>query len=105
MKNIRFILTVLGALLTMATAAQAQHTRVNATIPFNFVVGDRAYPAGDYSFTNSDAVLQILPMPKEPAWGLLLSQGCQSARPSETTKLVFRKNGRLLFPPADLGCR
>jgi hypothetical protein len=96
MKNIRFILTVLTALLTMATAAQAQHTKVSATIPFNFVVGDRAYPAGEYSFTNSGAVLQITNA-EHIGMGLLLSQACQSARPSETTKLVFQKMGDYYF--------
>jgi hypothetical protein len=96
MKNIRFILTVLTALLTMATAAQAQHTKVSATIPFNFVVGDRAYPAGEYSFTNSGAVLQITNA-EHIGMGLLLSQACQSARPSETTKLVFQKMGGYYF--------
>ncbi len=96
MKNIRSILTVLVALLTMATAAQAQHTKVSANIPFNFVVGDRAYPAGEYSFTNSGVVLQITNA-EHTGMGLLLSQACQSARPSETTKLVFQKMGAYYF--------
>jgi hypothetical protein len=96
MKNIRFILTVIAALLTMATAAQAQHTKVSATIPFNFVVGDRAYPAGDYSFTNSGVVLQINNA-GQTGTEMLLSQSCERARPSETTKLVFQKMGGYYF--------
>ena len=96
MKNIRFILTVIAALLTMATAAQAQHTKVSATIPFNFVVGDRAYPAGDYAFTNSGVVLQINNA-GQTGTQMLLSQSCERARPSETTKLVFQKMGDYYF--------
>ena len=46
MKNLRSILLALTVLL-LATAAQAQTTRVQASIPFDFVVGDHAYSAGD----------------------------------------------------------
>lgn len=33
----------------MATAAQAQQTSVRANVPFDFVVGNNAYPAGEYA--------------------------------------------------------
>lgn len=46
MNNLRSVLFALIVLL-MATAAQAQQTNVKAKIPFDFVVGDRAYPAGE----------------------------------------------------------
>jgi len=48
MKNLRPFFFALAALL-MATAAHAQHENVKATVPFDFVVGDRAYPAGEYT--------------------------------------------------------
>jgi hypothetical protein len=48
MKNLRSVIFVLAVLL-MATAANAQQTNVKANVPFDFVVGDRAYPAGEYS--------------------------------------------------------
>ena len=48
MKNLRSILLALTVLL-LATAAQAQTTNVKASIPFNFVVGNHAYSAGEYT--------------------------------------------------------
>ena len=56
MKNLRSILAALVVLL-MATAAHAQQPMVSATVPFNFAIGDRAYPAGNYLFKNDGAVL------------------------------------------------
>ena len=95
MKTAKAILFALTVLL-MATAAKAQETKVRANVPFDFVVGDRAYPAGEYSFTNNDAALQITNA-EGTGMELLLSRACQSARPSETTKLVFQKMGGYYF--------
>lgn len=93
MKNLRSILAALAVLL-MATAAHAQQTRVTATVPFNFVAGDRAYPAGDYLFSTSDAVLKITNDQKSE---MMLSQACESVEPSADTKLVFQSMGGNYF--------
>ena len=47
MRNLRSLLFGV-AVLAMATAAQAQ-TAVKATVPFDFVVGNHAYSAGEYT--------------------------------------------------------
>jgi len=91
-KSILFALTI----RLMATTAKAQEIKVHASVPFDFVVGDRAYPAGDYFFTNSDAALQISNA-EHIGMSLLVSRACQSSRPSETTKLVFQKMGDYYF--------
>lgn len=88
MKTLRPILAVF-ALLFVATAAHAQHTAVSATIPFNFVVGDRAYPAGEYTFQSNGALLRIEDSDKMQL-GILISNACESGMPSNATKLVFR---------------
>jgi hypothetical protein len=93
MKNLRSILAALAVLL-MATAAQAQQTRVTATVPFNFIAGDRAYPAGDYLFSSSDAVLMITNDGKSE---VMLSQACESVERSADTKLVFQSMGGNYF--------
>jgi hypothetical protein len=91
MKNLRSILAVLAVLL-MATAAHAQQSKVTATVPFNFVAGDRAYTAGDYSFSNDGAVLQITNADQATS-EMTLSRACESRRPSTDTKLVFQHMG------------
>jgi hypothetical protein len=95
LKNLRSILAAL-AVLVVATATQAQTTKVIATVPFNFVVGDRAYPAGDYSFSSNGAVLQISNS-EETINQMTLSQACESLRPSATTKVVFDSMGGYYF--------
>jgi hypothetical protein len=94
MKNIRFVLLALTVLL-MATATQAQKTKVRAIVPFDFVVGDRAYPAGEYflnPMADNDTVIRI-DNTQEPAAGHVSSNACTGATPSAKTKLVFRRMG------------
>lgn len=95
MKNLRSIMAALAVLL-MATAAHAQQTKVSATVPFNFVVGDRAYPAGDYVFSNSNAVLKITNT-EQAKTEMALSIACENVAPSASTKLVFDSMGGYFF--------
>jgi len=95
MKTLRSALAVF-ALLFVATAAHAQHTALSATIPFNFVVGDRAYPAGDYSFQSNGPVLRVLDGDKMLV-GTILSNSCTGVLPSRDTKLVFQSMGGYYF--------
>ena len=96
MKHLRSILFAFTALL-LATAAQAQSTNVTASVPFDFVVADHAYPAGDYVVRSiSDTGVPILIRNTDEAEnGIALSNPCSSVKPASTTKLVFqRMNGQ-----------
>ena len=57
MKKQAYTILVIAALLaTVFTSAQAQSDRlITASVPFNFVIRDRALPAGEYVF----ALVQI----------------------------------------------
>jgi len=99
MKTLFFILSLFAALF-MATAANAQQTKMTATVPFDFVVGDRAYPAGDYSLrtvTDNGTVIRIGNMQEIGGGANVLSNTCTSVEPSKTTKLVFRRMGDYYF--------
>ena len=98
MKNLRSILLALSVLL-LATAAQAQTTNVKASIPFDFVVGDHAYSAGEYtvkSLSQSSAAIRI-DSADESEKGMTLSNACQKAQPATQTTLVFRRLGDNYF--------
>lgn len=95
MKNLRSILAAL-AVLIMATAAHAQQATLSATVPFNFVVGDRTYPAGDYLFRNSESLLKITD-PEQGKTAMTLSHVCESLGPSPDSKLVFDRMGGYFF--------
>lgn len=96
MKNARFVLLGLSVLL-MAAAAQAQQTKVQVNVPFDFVVGDRTYPAGEYSLrsvTNDGAVIQLT---NDVDARNVNSNSCRNATLATQTKLVFRKMGDEYF--------
>jgi hypothetical protein len=95
MKNLRSILFALTVLL-MASATQAQESKVLANVPFDFVVGDRAYTAGEYLFSSSDAVLKITNA-EQAKTEITLSHACESATPAADTKLVFDSMGGYYF--------
>lgn len=63
MKNFTSGKTVICALslcaLFGATAARAQNYSVRVDVPFQFMAGEKTYPAGDYSFT-VDSSVQVL---------------------------------------------
>ena len=98
MKHLRSILFALTALL-LATAVEAQSTNVTASVPFDFVVGDHAYPAGDYVVKSiSDTGVPILIRNTDQAEnGIALSNTCSSSKPATTTKLVFQRMGDQYF--------
>ena len=98
MKYLRSILFVFTALL-LANAAQAQSTNMTASVAFDFVVADHAYPAGDYAVKSiSDSGVPILIRNKDEAErGVALSIPCSSVKPSSTTKLVFHHMGGQYF--------
>ena len=98
MKNLRSILLALTVLL-LATAAQAQTTNVKASIPFDFVVGDHAYTAGEYtvkSMSESSSAVRI-DNADESDKGITLSNACSKAQPAVGTTLVFHRLGNNYF--------
>jgi hypothetical protein len=98
MKNLRSILFVL-AVLFLATAARAQQNAVKADVPFDFAVGDRAYPAGEYTLKSAlhDAGIMRLDNTQEPIAGFIPSNSCENVAPSKETKLVFHRVGSRYF--------
>jgi len=98
MKNLRVVLIALTAIL-IARATEAQETKLRASVPFDFVVGDRVYPAGEYklrSITQNDAVIQIANT-EALATGNVSSNECTDVKPSTKTKLVFHRMGDNYF--------
>jgi hypothetical protein len=98
MKNLRSILLAVTVLL-LATAPQAQTTNVKAAIPFDFVVDDHAYPAGEYTVkspSQGSAAIRI-DNADESEKGVILSNACSKARPAVGTTLVFQRLGDNYF--------
>lgn len=97
MKNLRSFLFAL-AVLAMATAAHAQ-TAVKATIPFDFVVGNHAYSAGEYTLKSvgSGTTTLRIDSTRDGDAAFVNSISCARLNPSDTTKLVFHRVGDNYF--------
>jgi hypothetical protein len=98
MKNLRSVLFALTVLL-MATAAQAQTTNVKGNVPFDFVVGNHTYPAGEYAIKSifDDGTAIRINNAEGDAAGIALSNACTGSAPANSTKLVFHRVGDNYF--------
>jgi hypothetical protein len=92
------ILTTIAA-LTVATAGYAQSAReLKATVPFGFVAGSRAFPAGQYTVSQADNPNAVVIKSTESAPGVaLLANQVASPGRQEIAKLVFHRYGDRYF--------
>jgi len=89
MKFMRSAFLGLGLLLAVS-AAQAQEARVKANIPFDFVVGDRVMPAGEYIVAPAGSLGQAITISSTSGSSdIALTSACASSGLSKNTKLVF----------------
>jgi hypothetical protein len=92
MTSLRSILFVLAAIL-LVPVARAQQNGVKADVPFDFVVGNRAYPAGEYTLRaalNDSGFIRI-ENAREVSAAFTPSNRCSKGMPSTETKLVFHR--------------
>jgi hypothetical protein len=99
MKKTAYTMIALVVLVgSMAMAAQAQNNgrRLVATIPFQFSVGDKALPAGEYIITQTNpssdhAVLQV--RSKDGRSSAMIQMNNVMGKAQERAKLVFNRYG------------
>ena len=104
MKRQAYTLIAMMVLIgSMAVAARAQNngrTRLTARIPFEFNVGDKSLPAGNYTVSQinpaSDRVVLQLRNQDGSATAMLQMNAVIGEAP-ETAKLVFRRYGSQHF--------
>ena len=99
MKVLRSI-SILFALLLAISAAHAQTPALQAAIPFNFVVGNRALPAGEYTLSNTwltSANLISLRNLDAPITSIAATNPCSVNQVPKTSKLVFHRIGNEYF--------
>src|SRR5258705_9193535 len=92
-KQVLTIVSVLSLVLA-AGSAFAQTTKVQADIPFNFVVHNATMPAGTYTFSSVGIGGTLLIRgTHNKAVKMVNANYAQSGAPSALTKLVFRSFG------------
>ena len=96
-------LMIAAVALVFGSAAYAQEINVRARVPFDFVLGDKAYPAGQYAIeTASDNTyfLSVKNIDAKTTQGLTPSHPCISSKPTGPAnqgKLVFHRLGNKYF--------
>ena len=93
------LLIVFAGLLLAVGSAYAQSSRLVADIPFDFIVGNKAFPAGQYEIrtigmNGSSLMLQNTDNNKSM---FFTPSYCSSAQPQEDSKLVFNMYGNHFY--------
>ena len=93
-KGLTMLLLIMAvALVTAVASANGQSRHDVAKIPFEFVVGDKTLPAGEYAvsgMTANDAVLRIQSTEQNKSV-LRLTSAITNGSPADKGKLVFRR--------------
>lgn len=101
MKHIQRAIALSGlALLFTFSSAFAQSDQIKVTIPFNFTVGEKTLPAGEYLLERNrkDSNTIWLITNKERGGGVVvLTRSVQANATQQKTKLVFRRYDDLYF--------
>ena len=95
---LRTVLFALGLLLVVS-AAHAQSAAVSANIPFDFIVGKQAYPAGNYLLRPWGTVHGdiLIHNRDESRDGTVLTEACEKVGEAEKTVLIFHRYGDQYF--------
>lgn len=93
------LLMVFAGLLLAVGSAYAQTSRLVADIPFDFVVGNKVFPAGEYlirSIGQNGVTLQL--QNTDGKQGMFFTPHyCSSAQPQSESKLVFNMYGNHFY--------
>ena len=86
-------------LLLIVPAAHAQSSTVSAHVPFDFIVGEDVYSAGNYRLNPEGmATSSVLIRNTDDRKGrLVLTQSCENLRPAAKTVLIFHHYGDQYF--------
>ena len=96
------IMLLTAAPLLFGSAVYAQEIKVRARVPFDFVLGEKVYPAGNYAVQTAMANTHFLSIKNvgRTTQALTLSLPCISSEraiPANQAKLVFRRIGNTYF--------
>ncbi len=103
MKKLGLVLSM-SSLLVMLAAVPAlgfgSSHKFQTDIPFDFMVGDKTFPAGMYTFTQpppTRGVLRIRSLDGHESVFVITQSVQESLTPPDETKLVFNRYGDVYF--------
>lgn len=94
-----FGFALVAASLLLASGAQAQALHVRADVPFDFVIGNNVYPAGNYDIERTLPTSNALLIRSEAKMTstFVLPMECTKGQPAEKSVLVFHRVGDEYF--------
>src|SRR5882672_5099918 len=84
------------SLLTVVTASAQLEGRIKATIPFDFIVGDKVMPAGEYTIERvqpSDGELILIRSDDNTSHIIVDANGAYTPNAPKDTELLFDRIG------------
>jgi hypothetical protein len=99
------LITLLGIAAGTADAQTRRKVTLEASVPFEFVVGNQAFPAGNYIFematgspkTTDEAGVLIVRSHERKLYAAVATDIAADTNAHVGPKLVFRRNGDRLF--------
>ena len=80
-------------LLLIVPAAHAQSSTVSAHVPFDFIVGEQVYSAGNYMLSPEGMITSsiLIRNTDDGKAGLVLTQSCENLHRAAKTVLIFHR--------------
>ena len=97
--NKRFlkVMWLVGSMLALTVAVNAQTEVVNVHVPFAFVAGGKALPAGDYRVDKGEASSVLVIQGGHGNSSAFLTMAAESGTKNDGAALVFERRGSTLF--------
>jgi hypothetical protein len=98
LKGLSMFMAIMAmALMTAVATANAQSQKSKVNIPFDFVVGDKGLPAGDYAITNVTSNSDTLRIRNATANDSAVRLTTTVNGTADRSKLVFHRYGERYF--------
>ncbi len=91
------VFAMLSLMVTMAVASGYAQDRVVADIPFNFAIGNKTLPAGEYSVTQLSPAVMLIKSDDSGGAAMALANAAQANKAQDEAKLVFHRYGDQYF--------
>jgi hypothetical protein len=99
LNSLSMFVMITGAFAMAVVSANGQSTRVVAQVPFDFLVGDKAFPAGEYSVNSimQDGSALVIRNAEATNSAMRLTNSIEANPHNSQSRLVFHRYGRTYF--------
>jgi hypothetical protein len=99
LNSLSMFVMITGAFAMAVVSANGQSTRVVAQVPFDFLVGDKAFPAGEYSVNSiiQDGSALLIRNAEATDSAMGLTNSIVANPHNSQSRLVFHRYGRTYF--------